>query len=81
MIQNPGGMELPTDENGKLVGYAWPGGYTIVYSDYSGNYLCVDCANEEPTEMLAYIFHQEGPSIFCDECGIEIESDYGDPNE
>ena len=28
------------DENGKLISYAWPGGYPIVYLDKSGEILC-----------------------------------------
>lgn len=80
-IQNPGGAELPTDYDGQLSAYAFPGGYGIVYSTITGDILCPDCARQEIDQIQNAFLHQEGPSLFCDECGKELESDYGDPDE
>jgi hypothetical protein len=81
--------EKLVDENGNLPAYAWPGGYNIVYFDSNEDLLCADCANKswkDPDELpdfkpVSGSIYWEGPQLFCDQCGIEIESEYGDPEE
>ena len=68
--------------NEPLPTFAWPGGYPIVYLAEDGAGFCADCANQadaEPEITAADVFY-EGPSTFCDGCGREIESAYGDPD-
>lgn len=75
--------------NGKLPAFAWPGGYPILYLDRDNSVLCADCATKslddadelpqfKPVDF--YVFY-EGPSDFCAQCNIEIESAYGEPEE
>ena len=57
------------------------GCYPLVYRGERSTLLCADCALKEGlTEDSGYI-HWEGPARECDECGEEIESAYGDPEE
>lgn len=59
------------------------GGYPVVYVD-DGTVYCGDCASKEDKvtqERLQAHPHMEGSSLYCDECGTEIESAYGDPEE
>lgn len=76
---------LPRDNDGALVAYAWPGGYPVAYLDAEGATLCADCANEEERwdghSIRAAMVHWEGPPMACDECCGEIPSAYGDPWE
>jgi len=75
--------------NHKLPAYAWPGGYPIVYLDMSNDTYCPDCAQaalDNPDEFDDYKPHDwfvywEGLPIECAECGTQIESAYGDPDE
>ena len=70
--------------------HAWPGGYQITYIVKDGGVLCHQCANNElmrtidPYDDQFYIVgadvHWEGPPIYCDHCGREIASEYGDPD-
>lgn len=77
------------DENGKLISYAWPGGYPVYYIDKDGSVLCPDCAQkslDDPDELpnfkpIAGDVYYEGPVIYCEQCNAEIESAYGDPDE
>ena len=71
--------------------HAWLGGYEIHYYAKDGGVLCHQCANDhlmrtiDPEDDQFYIVdadvHWEGPPIYCDHCGREIESEYGDPHE
>jgi hypothetical protein len=73
--------------NGKFPAYAWPGGYPIIYVTTDGSVLCADCATEDMAEgdgtlsVAGADVHYEGPSEFCADCNVEIESAYGDPTE
>lgn len=75
------------DEDGKLIAFAWPGGYPIFYLDGDNSTLCPDCANkadQDPDEFenfkpVAGDVYYEGPDLFCDQCNAVIESAYGDP--
>lgn len=40
-------LEIWKDEEGKLISYAWPGGYPVVYYAKDGEVICPDCANGE----------------------------------
>ncbi len=80
---------LPRDEKGRLIQYAWPGGYLILYLTSRNDVLCPDCAQKavddpETFDVDLPVFvdiYYEGPTIQCDECGAFIESAYGDPRE
>ena len=75
---------------GKLDRYAWPGGYTILYTltDYDGTHsICADCADRyvfgdggEFSSSGAEIFRQtnddEDNRLFCEDCSDHIECDY-----
>ena len=80
------------DEEGNLPGYAWPGGYPIIYIARDGGVLCPKCVNSEDNctfgndegdstgwEIEAADIYYEGPPLFCDNCSMVIESAYGDP--
>lgn len=72
------------DEHGKLPAYAWPGGYPVTYVTRDGLEICPDCANRETDPSQAPIgggVYWEGPTVQCDDCGRDMESAYGDPNE
>jgi hypothetical protein len=68
---------------GKLMSFAWPGGYPIVYLTALDFVLCPDCANgggdceDEPVTADIY---WEGAPMTCDHCETKIESAYGDPD-
>jgi len=80
--------DLPRDDNGKLVSYAWPGGYPVYYLDRDNCCLCPDCARicdgdehkGQCTETTEFGVHYEGEPITCEECNREIESAYGVPD-
>lgn len=66
-----------------LPAYAWPGGYTIIYYTSDGDPLCADCAwnacqADEP--MAGRDTYDEGPTIYCTDCGATLQSSYGDPD-
>ena len=67
-----------------LPAYAWPGGYTIVYWTVDGDELCADCAwqacqDDEP--MAGRDTYDEGPDLYCADCGHVLQSSYGEPDE
>lgn len=73
---------------GRLPAYAFPGGYPILYHSRINSTLCPHCANRadaDPDELPAWrptfwSIHYEGLSAYCDDCGREIESAYGEPD-
>ena len=77
------------EDSNKLISYAWPGGYPIIYIDGFNSVICPDCANklrddpetDEKYKPVCGDVFSEGSSEFCAECNIEIESAYGDPFE
>ncbi|HEX7120613.1 MAG TPA: hypothetical protein VF212_17605 [Longimicrobiales bacterium] len=85
-------LEAFRNDDGTLISYAWPGGYPVVYLTKDGGVLCPDCANMAEREglsgdphdpqwhIVAYAIHFEGSRHYCDHCGAEIESAYGDPD-
>lgn len=59
------------------------GGYPLMYVG-DGIVLCGKCASKAAKSVqvtLEQRTHWEGSPVSCDECGVEIESAYGDPNE
>lgn len=79
---------LPRLDDGSFPAYAWPGGYPVMYLTKDDSIICPDCANMAEREGLTddpewyivdYDIHYEGPPHYCDNCGAEIESAYGDP--
>ena len=82
--------QLPErNTDGKLPAYAWPGCYPILYLDQENSVLCAACATnslDDPDEVpqfrpVACDVYYEGEPETCTQCGTEIESAYGDPNE
>jgi hypothetical protein len=77
---------LPTNNDGTLASYAWPGGYHIFYLDRENSVLCPDCANnshQDPDEVpkfkpIVADINYEDPTLYCDHCGNRIGSAYDD---
>lgn len=76
--------------------FAWPGGYTILYYFTQSKeilVLCWKCSNKacrgivdknpdyEDYKLHSIFIHWEGESLWCDDCGVELPSEYGNPNE
>lgn len=64
----------------ELPGVSNVGGYTISYIN-DGLLLCSDCANKENRvnqKEFEQFIHWEGHSLSCEECNVEIESEYGE---
>ena len=76
------------DEDGKLIAWAWPGGYPVIYVNRQGDMLCPTCAQKNLDELpktdheypTGVDIYYEGPPLEC-LCGKFIESAYGDPDE
>lgn len=77
---------LPLNDDGTLAGYAWPGGYPLVYEDREGNNLCVQCAElgrftgvpqEQPVACSP--IESGGESCLCDACDREINDRFESP--
>jgi hypothetical protein len=73
--------DLPMNDDGSLMHYAWPGGYEIYYLDDQNNVLCYECAIKqgyatEPVHAGTMADCEE--SIWCNDCSREIESPYKD---
>lgn len=73
----------------ELEKYAWPGGYSLNnYFQHMNETICIcyACAIKEidnPETDYKFIgqdVHWEGESIWCDDCGKELESEYGIPD-
>lgn len=80
-------MSIPT-----LPAFAWPGGYPIRYLAYHETdprhllQLCPCCAASlasmgELTDTPQADIAWEGPADACDDCGTELPTAYGDPEE
>ena len=73
-------MKPERDKDGKLPAFAWPGGYPIIYICDDCATLCADCASCAEGRIDADIHWEGEPEICCD-CGQEIESAYGVPEQ
>jgi len=72
------------NEDGKLIEWAWPGGYPIIYISRHGDILCPACSNKDLDYMdqaVAGEVYYEGPVFECTECNTRLESAYGDPDD
>lgn len=67
----------------ELPANTFPGMYPIYYISSYGNIYCAECAKNlitDPYEdIINYTTHMEGEPFICEDCGIEIGSAYGDP--
>ena len=78
---------LPTNSDGKLSSYSWPGGHLIYYLDSENSILCPKCAeierNNEVKQHRPIVsdIHWEGEPLVCGECNDEIKSVYGEIND
>lgn len=79
-------------EEGKLISYAWPGGYPVFYLDNNCCALCPNCANKleeenrEPDAIVVFTIeacdiNYEDPHLYCDQCSQRIESAYAEDDE
>ena len=72
--------------NGKFPMYSSVGSYPVLYVAGDGDCLCGNCVTELSTSedlgpsftITSACVHWEGPSLYCGECGKELESAYGD---
>ncbi len=85
---------LPRDNDGKLVTYAWPGGYPVYYITEDGGILCPACARMAEDETLSVVdengwtdpqwhiigvdVNWEDSSLYCDHCYERITSAYAE---
>ncbi len=81
---------IPRDDAGKLVSYAWPGGYPVFYVVADSGVLCPDCARmaehenlsgwqEDPQwNIIAADINYEATDLYCDHCGKRIPSAYAE---
>ena len=76
----PSLKDLRGSNGGTLPAYAWPGGYPIMYIDKDGESLCAECADKEEKPVTYYV-NYEGATEQCAECGKDLPSAYGDPEE
>jgi hypothetical protein len=72
--------------------YAWPGGYPLFIVCNDGACLCTDCAKKEFNQIahdtvkgwktgwnaIGADINWEDTSLYCDNCGKQIESAYGE---
>ena len=87
MTQQPPSNVMTFDYQGKTIvhKYSSHGGYPIVYLTNHDQPYCPDCAYDAEWDLWADDMtltphcHMEGAAIECIECGVEIESAYGDP--
>lgn len=77
---------------GQANAYAWPGGYPLFYVTSDGAALCPACMTKERAQIFRSTHEHardgwavegvdvnyEDDSLFCDHCGKQIESAYGD---
>jgi len=74
----------------QLPACAWPGGYNIRYITEDGDSICAECVNKvwefrhersDPQwNIVACDVYWEGPPEWCHHCGVEMPSEYGDPD-
>ena len=67
-----------TLSDGKLMAYAWPGGYPMFYLTVDGATLCPKCANLYQCFLSGVDVNYEDEHLFCDNCNKQIEAAYGE---
>ena len=75
-------------ESGKLMSYAFPGGYPVYYLAGDGEIICPECANEnielvtdkdnKDWHIVASDVNYESNDLYCCNCSERIEAAYGD---
>lgn len=80
-FQNDEIRELYNTETSTLKGYSEMGGYTLLYLDNNGSVYCNECAPNEIENIVKSFIHWEGEALTCENCGKELESEYGIPEE
>ena len=85
--------ELPREDDGTLIRWAWPGGYPVYYITADGGALCPGCARSAEADKLTtdsddpqwYILaadvNYEDPDLTCDHCAERIPSAYAEPED
>ncbi len=71
-------IEQVRDEFGKLIKFAWPGGYPLYYVGTENEVLCKECADKDQDRVIAYDANYEDPDLYCDECNAQIGCAYCD---
>ncbi len=75
---------IPRDSDGSVTAFAWPGGYPMYYVTRDGLTICPQCAGDDEKNdsdpVVGGDVFWEGPPMWCDDCGREMESAYGDPD-
>ena len=77
--------DIPIDDKGDYISYAWPGGYPIFYVTKDCGVLCPECANknkeltkdnDEPQWFIVDCdINYEDESLYCDNCNEKIGLD------
>lgn len=83
-------IDLPRSDLGTLAEFTFPGGYPLYYVVKDGGVLCPKCARMAESEgltddpddpqwcIIACDINYEDDTLYCDHCGDNIESAYGD---
>ena len=84
-------MKTPAELRKEIVKnpYAWPGGYPLFAITDDGGCLCAKCCEIEGEcidgsytgdgwHIVALDVNWEDDSLYCDHCGSQIESAYGE---
>lgn len=75
--------------------FAWPGGYAKILLMSDGEVICKGCAQDNYKLILratrekdrsgwqaeGVFIHWEGAPLYCANCGCELQSEYGDPEQ
>lgn len=61
--------------------FTWPGGYTHLALVDDSDVICHPCLMNSDEDQAHLFVHWEGPPLFCNNCGAELVSEYGDPEE
>lgn len=80
-FQNDEIKALYDRETSTLKGYSEAGGYTLLYLENNGSVYCNECAPNEIENIVKSFIHWEGEPLTCENCGKELESEYGVPEE
>lgn len=74
-------VERMMKEEGSCPDVSSIGGYTLIYFDKQDNVMCGGCATKNAKDIVALRTYDEGAAIECTDCGEQIESSYGEPEE
>lgn len=71
-------VNLPRNDDGSLMSYAFPGGYTIYYVCQDGSTLCANCANEQEQVNAANLVDRGENWNLASETIIGVDCNYED---